>query len=236
MNVSGGCTIFCKDFVKKKELSQAFSKVTSNINIDDKKNNILAVDKYQLQMNEKDIEERYKIVEKAVKTKTTLELRYLSLNSGEKIHVVDPYKLYIYNNSWFFLAWDHEVGDVYSFKLNRIKSYRTLNKKFTVYKYFKEEEYFDENGLRKNGEYHHVVLIATGTRAMLLKERVYGKNQTITELGDGSIKVEMDMQNDKTMVSFALQSGSEMKILEPEWLVEKVKEEAQKIVEMYEDK
>ena len=226
-------TLTKKDFVKKKELAQAFSKVTSNVKIEEKKNNILAVDKYQLQMNEKDIEERYKIVEKAVKTKTTLELRYLSLNSGEKIHVVDPYKLYIYNNSWFFLAWDHEAGDVYSFKLNRIKSYRTLNKKFTVYKYFKEEEYFDESGMRKNGEYHHVVLTATGTRAMLLKERVYGKNQTITELGDGSIKVEMDMQNDKTMVSFALQSGSEMKILEPEWLVEKVKEEAQKIVDIY---
>ena len=111
-----------------------------------------------------------------------------------------------------------------------------LDKKFTVWKYFKPENYFTEAGLKNNGEYHHVVLIAKGTRAMLLQERVYGKNQTITELGDGSIKVEMDMQNDKTMVSFALQSGSEMKILEPEWLVEKVKEEAQKIVEMYEDK
>ena len=46
-------TLTKKDFVKKKELAQAFSKVTSNVKIEEKKNNILAVDKYQLQMNEK---------------------------------------------------------------------------------------------------------------------------------------------------------------------------------------
>ena len=223
-----------KDFVKKDEFIKAFAKVVSNIQIEEKENKLLAVDKYQLTMNEKDIEERYKFIERAIKTKHTVEIDYMSLKNGQKINVVDPYKLFIYNNSWFFLAWNHEAGDVHYFKLNRIKSYKMTDKKFTVWKYFKAENYFDEAGMKNNGEYHHVSLIATGTRAMLFKERVYGKNQTIEELEDGSIKVNLDMQNDNTMVSFALSCGDEATFLEPQWLIDKIKEKAESIKQKYE--
>lgn len=222
-----------KDFIKKKELINAFSKVMSNVQIETKDNKLLAVDKYQLTMSEKDIKERYEFIEKAIETKHTVEIEYASLKNGDKINIVDPYKLFIYNNSWFFLAWNHEAGDVHYFKLNRIKSYKMTNKKFTVWKYFKAENYFDEAGLKNNGEYHHVVMIATGTRAMLLKERVYGKNQVVTDLEDGSVKVEMDMQNDNTMVSFVLSCGDEAKVLEPQWLIDKVKEKVDLIREKY---
>ena len=222
-----------KDFIKKKEFIKAFAKILSNIEIESKEKSIMAVDKYQLTMDEKDIQERYKFIEKAIETKHTVEVVYLSLTNGEKTNVLDPYKLFIYNNSWFFLAWNHEVGDVHTFKLNRIKSYKMLDKKFVVWKGFKAENYYDESGLRNNGEYHHVVLTAKGTRAMLFKERVYGKNQTITELGDGSIKVEMDMQNDKTMVSFILSCGSDIELLEPQWVIDSFKEKINQMKEIY---
>ena len=222
-----------KDFPKKDNLINAFSKVVSNVQIAEKENKMLVVDKYQLQMDEKEIDKRYKFVERAIKVKNTIEMSYFSLKNGEKTHLVDPYKLFIYNNSWFFLGWDHEVGEVYYYKLNRMNTYKMLDKKFVVYKYFKAEDYFDGNGFKNNGEYHHVVLIARGTRAMLLKERVYGKNQTITDLEDGSIKVELDMQNDSTMVSFVLQCGTEVKVLEPKWLVDKVKESIEQMAKMY---
>jgi len=225
-----------KDFPKKKDLTTAFSKVASNIEIEEKDNKLVVVDKYQLQMDQNDINTRYAFIEDAINKKRSVEILYLSLKSGEKVHVVDPYKLINYNNSWFFLAWDHENGKVFSFKLNRIKTFKLLDKRFVVHKYFRAEDYYDETGFKQNGEYHHVVLIATGTRAMLLKERVYGKNQTVTELDDGSIKVEMDMQNDNTMVAFVLQAGGEMKVLEPQWLIDMVKEEVQKIEALYSDK
>lgn len=224
-----------KDFPKKKALSKAFAKVTSNVEIETKQNNLLVVDKYQLTMNESDIDERYKFIESAIKQKKTIEVSYASLNSGEKTHLLDPYKLFNYNNSWFFLAWNHEAGDVHYFKVNRIKDYKLTDKKFTVWKYFKAENYFDEAGLKNNGEYHHVVLIAKGTRAMLFKERVYGKNQTIENLEDGSIKVSLDMQNDKTMVSFALSCGDEAVFLEPQWLIDRLKEKLELIKKNYQE-
>lgn len=222
-----------KDFLKKKELQKAFAKVMSNIDMESKDNNLMSVNRYQLTMNEQDIEERYKFIEEAIAKKRRIEVTYLSLKNGEKTQQLDPYKLFNYNNSWFFLAWNLEAGDVHYFKLNRIKAYKMLDKKFAVWKGFKAENYFDDTGLKNNGEYHHVVLVATGTRAMLLKERVYGKNQVVTDQEDGSVKVEMDMQNDNTMVSFALSCGAEATFLEPQWLIDKIKEQAKQINEKY---
>lgn len=227
-------TMSKKDFPKKKTLTDAFAKVVSNVEIEAKDNNLFVGNKYQLTMDEKDIDERYKFIEKAIELKKTIEIRYLSLTHGEKTHLLDPYKLINYNNSWFFLAWNHEAGDVHSFKINRIKSYKMTEKTFQVWKMFRPENYFDETGFKSNGDYHRVVLIATGTRAMLFKERLYGKNQTVEELDDGSIKVSLDMQNDNTMISFALSCGSEATFLEPQWLIDSIKEKIDLMRKKYE--
>ena len=133
------------------------------------------------------------------------------------------------------MAWNPEVGEVWSFKLNRIKSYRLLDKKFRVWKGFDPKNYIENNGFKNNGEYHHIIFIAEGTRAMLVKERIYGKNQVATDLEDGRVKIEVDMQNDDMIVSFVLGGGKEIKVLEPEWLIERVKESAQSILDKYKD-
>lgn len=219
-----------KDFLKKKEFISGFSKIMSNINVEEKQNDLMVVDKYQLSMEEKDIQERYNFIEEAIKLKRVIQLEYYSLKHGLKTHILHPYKLFIYNNSWFFLAWNPEVSDVWYFKVNRIKEYKLLNEKFEVWKFFKPEDYFDKQGLKQNGNYYHIEFIATGTRAILMEERVYGKNQIIEDLEDGSVKVSLDMQNDDAIVSFALGCGTDITILEPEWLIERVKE---KIVEIH---
>ncbi len=223
-----------KDFIHKKELSKAFGSLMSCVKIEDKSDKLMVVDKYQLQMPEEKIQERYNFIEDAINAKKTIEMEYSSLKSGLKTHLVDPYKLFIYNNSWFFLGWDHEHGEVRYYKLNRMQSYKLINKTFRVWKDFKEQSYFDEHGLIHNGEYHHVEMIVTGTRAVLMQERVYGKNQIMTDLGNGSYKVSLDMQNDNTMVSFVLGCGTETTVLEPQWLIDEVKKKVKEISEKYE--
>lgn len=224
-----------KDFLKKKEFVSAFSNIMSQVDISEQKDRLFVVDKYQLQMSQDELRKRYCFIEDAINAKRTIEILYGSLINGLKKHVIDPYKLFIYNNSWFFLGWDHDKADVLYFKLNRINEYSMKDEEFKVWKYFKPENYFDDVGLINNGKYHHLVMIVSGTRARLMKERVYGKNQVIEELGDGTYRVSLDMQNDNTLVSFVLSCGSEAKLLEPQWLVDKVKEEINSIRKNYED-
>lgn len=69
---------------------------------------------------------------------------------------------------------------------------------------------------------------------MLFKERIYGKDQVTKENEDGSLDVEVDLQQEDAIVSLVLQSGTEMKVLEPEWLILSVKEKAKAILSKYE--
>ena len=212
-----------KDFLKKKSFTSAIGKISSSIQLPEIKTNILSIDHYQLTMAEEDIRVRYEFIEKAIKTKHVIEIEYQSIKNGYKTHELHPYKLFIYNNSWFFLAWNPEVGDVWYFKLNRIAKWKMLNKTFEVWKSFKAEDYFDGNGFKNNGEFIHVKLIAKGVRKSLLKERVYGKNQVLTDLEDGTTLVSLDMQNEDQIISFVLGCGVDVKVLEPESIINKLK-------------
>ena len=222
-----------KDFMYKDNFQSAMGKVLSNTAYVEGSNGLLVVDKYQLTMDEKDIKERYLLIEKAINKRIVVEVEYNSLKNGLKVHVLHPYKLFIYNNSWFFLAYNPEVGEVWYFKLNRIKSCKFTDKKYYKDKFFDEKKYFDEFGMKNNGEYYHVELIASNTRTMLMKERVYGKNQVIEELEDGTIKVSLDMQNKNMILSYILQCGNEVKVLSPDWLVEELLKTIEEIKSKY---
>lgn len=223
------------DFIPKEDALSAFGKIMSNINTPQSNEQMIVVDKYQLSMNDKSISDRYNFIDSAIKQKRAIEIEYDSLKSGKKIYKLHPYKLFIYNNSWFFLAWntDPEVGEVWYFKINRIINYKMLNEKFRVLRGFNPSKYFDEFGLKNNGEYEHIEFIAKNIRARLVKERVYGKNQINEDLPDGSVKVSLDMQNKSSIISFALSFGKDIQILSPQWVIDELKNYGDYIKEIY---
>lgn len=222
-----------KDFVKKDNLSRVMGKISSSIQQLDNTANMLVVDNYQLVMNEDEVRKRYAFVEDAIKQKRVIEIEYHSIKNGTKTHQLHPYKLFIYNNTWFFLAWNPEVGEVWYFKLNRIASYKLLNETFRVWKYFNAEDYFDGNGFKNNGAFYHVELIVGGVRKHLIKERIYGKNQVVTELDDGKIKVALDMQNEDSILSFVLGCGLDVEVKEPQWLIDRLVDVTQQLTRRY---
>lgn len=224
-----------RDFLKKKLYSKTIGKISSSIQLLENSNDLLIVDHYQLTMTESEIKERYDFIEDAIKKKNAVRIEYQSIKNGDKIHILHPYKLFLFNNAWFFLAWNPEIGEIWYFKLNRIKNWKMLNEKFKVISGFKAEDYFDSNGFRNNGQYIHIEFLAKGIRKHLLKERQYGKNQVVTEIDDEQIKVSLDMQNENQIVSFILGCGTDVVLLSPDYLVNKVKNKAIEIKNQYEN-
>ena len=131
------------------------------------------------------------------------------------------------------MALNPEIGEILYFKLKKKKKWKMLNEKFRVISDFKAEEYFDGSGFRNNGQYIHVELLAKGIRKHLLKERQYGKNQVVTEINDDQVKVSLDIQNEDQIVSFILGCGTNVVLLSPEYLVNKVKNKAIEIKNQY---
>ena len=106
-----------KDFLKKGVYSKTIGKISSSIQLPENTNDLLVVDNYQLTMNESEIKERYDFIETAIKRNLSVEIEYQSIKNGDKVHVLHPYKLFLFNNTWFFLALNLEVGDIWFFKL-----------------------------------------------------------------------------------------------------------------------
>lgn len=223
-----------KDFLKKNIYSRAIGKLSLKNSFSSSNENVMIVNHFQLSMDEKDINERYQFLEIAIKQKKVISIEYQSIKNGCKKHILHPYKLLNYNNAWFFLAYNPEVGEVWYFKLNRIKSWRMLNEKFLVWDGFKAEDYFDSHGFKNNGEFIHLKFIVKGIRKNLIKERVYGKNQVIENNEDDTVIVSLDMQNEEQIISFILSWGDDITLLEPKLLIEKIRKIAKSIMKKYE--
>ena len=160
-------------------------------------------------------------------------ISYLTQKNVVTERDIHPYKLFMYNNAWFVLAYDCKHENVLYFKLNRIEKFEIKNTHFRIPLTYVELDYLDEYGMKNNGEWYSIKLKLTGKYAMLAKERVYGKKQIVTPLDDGVTILNCEMQNKEDILAFALGFGTNCEVLEPEWLREKVLETATDLTNKY---
>ena len=74
--------------------------------------------------------------------------------------------------------------------------------------------------MKNNGEWYPIKLKLTGNFAMLVKERIYGKNQTVEAIDANTTILSVEMQNKDDIISFVLGFRDQCEVLEPEWLRE----------------
>ena len=221
------------DFIKKKEYQNAFSKIFASINEVGDNDDIYIIDKYPLLMSQKDLESRYKFLEEAIKTKTSVIINYNGRNNIETEFKLDPYELFMYNNSWFVIGWSQTRGDITYFKLNRIINYQEMNKKFEVTTLYNRNDYINEYGFKAFEDWYHIEFIVTGIYSSMIKDRVYGKNQEIISIDSSKTKVIVDMQDKEAILKFVLGYGEYITILEPNWLKDSVKKACKKVISKY---
>lgn len=227
-----------KDFINKNGISEVMGKIFSSLLIESTySKGVLSVDKVNSSISENLIEKNYKIIAECIKNKKTIKIKYRWLKKDPEIIEVDPYQLFLYDNEWRFFAWNHNVdfGDnpIMYLKLTRVESIEITNKSFKVFKYFKASDYLNKNVFSQNGEMFNVVLIASGIRAKLIKEKQYGYNQICEDLPDGKVKVTLEMQKNPSTYNTILGFGDLVEVIEPEWLKDKIKSLALEIAKKY---
>ena len=221
------------DFMRKDDYSKAMAKISSALMATDAADDILVANRFPLAMPEREIEERYVAMSHCISSKTMIEMEYLSLSNEVSKRVFHPYKLFMYNNAWFVVGFDEKSNDFRYFKLNRIQSFKLLNKPFRVKLTYNERDFIDEFGMKQNGEWYPIKLKITGKYAMLVKERIYGKNQTVEPVDKDTTILSVEMQNKEDILSFILGFGPHCEVLEPEWLRESIIEKAKRLYKVY---
>ena len=221
------------DFMRKDDYSKAMAKISAALMVTVASENTLVANRFPLAMPQEDIEARYAAMSYCIANKCAINIEYLSLSNEVSNRTLHPYKLFMYNNAWFVLGFDESKGDIRYFKINRIDKYTVQNRKFRVSLTYNESDYLDEYGMKQNGEWYPIKLKLTGNYAMLVKERIYGKKQTVETIDKNTSILSVEMQNKEDILSFVLGFGENCEVLEPDWLKEKVVETIDKIYGRY---
>lgn len=228
------------DFPWSNDFESAMSKLYSS-GFHEAENPLLAIQIKKGTMSAEEITERYRTIESCIKHKTKLFMQYLSNDNQIRERIIHPYKLFIYNESWFTIGYCELAQDFRVFKLARIKNCHPTSDKFRISLLYNEKDHFDEFGFKGAGsgphatdhnEWIHIKLKLTGRPAMWIKDSVYGKNQILTETEDSATILECDMHYRSNTIRFALGFGEDCEILEPEWLREELVRQAERILEI----
>ena len=222
------------DFLLKKDFQLAMSKVYSSLKHTEPQVEPLIINRFPLSMLGEEIVARYEAIEKCVIKQCKIEMEYMSLKGEAATRVFHPYRLFMYNNAWYTIGFDEKTNDIRYFKLNRIKNFKILSdQRFRRMLSYNESDYFDEFGMRGNGDWYKIKLQLFDQYATLVTERLYGKNQKVETLADGSAILTCEMQNKESIKVFVLGFGEHCKVLEPEWLKDEVTTTIRKISKEY---
>lgn len=219
------------EFPYKEDYEKAMSIIFSSLTVDASGlPDTMFIERFPLAMDQKDLSYRYKEISNAIQKRKKVEIVYLSNDNINRNRIIHPYKLFMYNGAWFVLAWCELVCDFRYFKLCRIKEIAVLEKAFVLNSYYKEQDYLDDFGMKKQGEWIDVKLRFVGKASSYAKDYVYGKDQVVVECPDSSTIIVVKMQHKESLVKFVLGFAGECYVLRPTWLQKEVEEAAKKLL------
>ena len=173
---------------------------------------------------------------KAVKIFSVLEFEYKSSGSKEfKRKVFDPYHVVCQKGNWYVMGHDHEADEVRIYALSRIKNIRQTDKHFSVTADFDMNRHIDLSfGVWNNPEEpEEFSLIFNANLEGYITEREWHKNQIVERTADGKIRLIFKTNQKQIVQSWVMGFGTSVRVENPRWLQDRIREEAKKIVTMY---
>ncbi len=192
------------------------------------------IDRYPSNMEFNEIKLRYDLLKDGINNQFKVKINYLNFNDKKVGHIIYPYSLFLYNGSYFILAYNEIKDEMAFYKLDRISDIEVLRNRFSKNKDFVLENYLDEFGIKKNDEYIHIEVELTNLNKVI-KNHIYGKNQIIEEISNNKVILKVDMQNKSSIISFILSFGNNAKLLSPNELTAELKDILNKTLKRYED-
>lgn len=169
----------------------------------------------------------------AYSMKKKIGIGYKSIKSGESERVLHPYGIYNYEGDTYLIAYCENRKEVRDFKLCRISKLNIMDEKYKIDKDFDIHEYTKNSIGNFKGEEIEIHLIIREPFATIVSEKRWSSKQSIKELSDGSIEFRARMMGYEQMKSWILGMGPNVTVLEPQKLVDDVKEDIKKMMSTY---
>jgi predicted DNA-binding transcriptional regulator YafY len=224
-----------ESFIFLKEYQLILEKIKSNLESDSTNNTIDLIFESVPNVNVQQEKKKYIQIQEARSKFKKVELDYFSLSSGLKNRVVHPYTVYIYQGFWYLIAYCQLRNEVRQFKLSRIKRLEILDEEFIKPTEVSLKGHLEKLkscvGIVYDKKKFKVKLQINYPMSIKVSERIWFEDQQITFQADNSILFEAEITGLDDLSNWVLSMGSSVKVIEPIELKNKVKAEAQKIIE-----
>jgi len=169
---------------------------------------------------------------RAISQKRTVQMRYYSASRDTtNRRDVDPYRLWYTPGSLYLVGYCHLRRDVRMFAVDRIRALTITNRPCQMPLGFDLEAYLRDALIAMRGEPIEVELLFDGKTAAWAKDRQWHPSQQVEMLKDGGMKMTLRVSDTPELLGWILNFGSGVRVLKPETLHAKVREEAKKIVD-----
>ena len=174
---------------------------------------------------------------RCIQNETVVELYYRPFHFAEAFKaVISPYLLKQYNNRWFLLGHNQELQCISTFALDRIQEIQPTPASYCHDATFDTNRYFrDIIGVTipENGEIMHILLETTPKRGKYLQTKPLHHSQSLLLEEPSRTVFRFTLIPNYECESIILSFGEEVRMLEPQALVEKFTQRIRGLVERY---
>jgi len=170
-------------------------------------------------------------ITQAIAQARTSQIRYYSASRNTTTRrEVDPYRLWYAAGGLYLIGHCHLRKDVRMFAVERIRSISLTDHPYQLPLGFDVEEYVQDALMVMRGKRIEVELLFSKPAAAWVKDKVWHPSQEVSVLKDGRLRMALKVADTAELVGWILSFGSQVRVVRPEALRQKVKEEVRKIL------
>ncbi len=166
---------------------------------------------------------------------TACRVHYRAAAGAEaKAYILDPACLFDYQGGLYIFARVRGKATMLPYALERFTSVRPLDEVAQVPAEFDPHDYLLSSfNLVVNDPSEGVRIQISKQQAPYVRERIWGANQSITEMNDGGLVLGFDTLGTSELARWVLSQGEHAKVLSPSTLVELVRDKIKAMSKFY---
>ena len=179
--------------------------------------------------------EYLQLIMNAIKKRVRIRITYQRYVSAEpKQHVFEPYCLKMFNRRWYVLAHFSKFYAIFS--LDRIQDMELTDEKFIKDKDFNANDYFAECfGIVRDEDVpcEKIIVRAFQNQPKYMRDLPWHTSQREIGQGPDHTDFELTLRPTEDFINHLLGRGSLIRVLSPQWLIEKLCEMHRKALAQY---
>jgi predicted DNA-binding transcriptional regulator YafY len=171
------------------------------------------------------------LITQAIDKTLTAQMRYFSASRTTTTRrEVDPYRLWYAAGGLYLIAYCHLRKDVRLFAVERIRSITLTDHPYQMPLGFDVEEYVQDALMIMRGRRIDIELLFSKKVATWVKDKLWHSSQETVPMKDGRLRMTLKVADTDELVGWILSFGSQVRVITPESLRIKVRDEAKAVL------